>query len=145
MVGRVLSQYGALPCALINWARVRNCGLLVAILVRVRLSSWALDILYSTCVLMVNTGISSLMSEFSVPFMRSRDNGSATWCLTLAWCSMLKSYSIRRRGFVSCLMVASAKLRIHFSAWWSVRSVNLVPSRFGRGSKIALKNAGHSR
>lgn len=56
---------------------------------------------------------------------------------------MTKTNSIRRRYHVISFPMASTKLRIDFSTWWSVRIVSFVPSRYGRQSNIFQTTAGH--
>lgn len=89
--------------------------------------------------------MSSSISASAVTSVLSRDNASAAWCLIPALWMILKSYSISRHIHFASFSVTSASLRIHFNAWWSVQTVNLVPSKYGRDRSIAHTTARYSR
>lgn len=70
--------------------------------------------LFCSRVVTANVGISSLMSESSVPSVNSLENVSAVWCLPPALYNTSKLYYMRPSRHPARLPVASAKLRIHF-------------------------------
>lgn len=89
--------------------------------------------------------MSSSVSESSVLSVFRCDNTSAAWCLILALWTMSISYSKSRSIHLTSFSVASAKFRIHFNCLWSVLTVSLDPSKYGRCSSIAQTAERHAQ
>lgn len=122
-----------------NGTRAGNYGLFFSMWICSGVLSWTFVSYFCARVVTTITAISSIMSESSLPFVGGRDNPSVAWFFASARLTMSKSYSIGWRCNLASLPVTSAKLRIHFSAWWWVQTVNLVPYRYGYRSRIAQR------
>lgn len=144
-VGLILLQYAAVPCVLMNSFGVGKCGSFVWIWVCFVVSCWIFVRLFCPRLATTITGIPSLISESSVHYVESRSTASDAWCWTPVRSLMSKLYFIRRRHLLTGFPVARAKLKNHFNAWCSVRTMILVPSRYARRSQTPQTTAWHTR
>lgn len=90
-----------------------------------------------------NTGTSSSRGVVSSPSVSSLDIASGAICILPGRCTTSNSNSCSRSRQRASLPVASVMFMIHFSASWSVRNVNLVPSRYGLRSMTGHTIARH--
>lgn len=90
------------------------------------------------------TRVSSAMSESSVPSLFSLDSAYASWWLIPGQWIISKLYFIIRSLHLESFPVATARFSIHFKLWWSVSTVNPVPSKYGRLRSLARTAARHT-
>lgn len=133
-----------MPFLLMNSIRVGSIRSFISICVYSVEFSWALMSLFCARMATVIIRISLLRSNASVTSFGSHHSALPA-CLTPARCTIPKPYSITRRLYLASLRVVLASLRIYFSAWWSPRTVKLLPRRFGCKSKITQMIARYSR
>lgn len=126
----MLSPYSSATFALMNSSRVGSYGSFVSIWVWSGVFSESYLSLFCAPVVTSIIKIWSTMRESSVSSVGSGSIVSVAWCLTLTLWTMLRSYCMRRSRHHAGFPVASATLRFHLRAWWSVRTVNLVPTRY---------------
>lgn len=122
-----IRQRPLLACASRNFVNVscsNDCG-------NAPLASFV-DMSPGVCASTVSSRMSSSSELVSMPFVASCNNAFAGRYLVPACCTTVKSNSENRRRHQAMWPVKAAKLRIRFSASWSIRTLKRWPSKSGR-------------
>lgn len=97
------------------------------------------------CVLIVSNGMSFPSGVIFSPLVSSGNNAFAYLGAIPARCTILKANFENQGRHWECLLVEFVKLKIHFSALWTVQMLNLWPSKYGCYNRTARTIAMHLR